>query len=248
MRADAPPPPPPPPSSLGFQASVHGASLPEFIQMGATLGKRLIYRVLSEGRAGYLYFDQGQVVHARTHLQAGQEAAFEILRWKQGSIESWSGPWPRETTFCCSPQYLLLQAAYREDEAARGTAGELIPIDIHRREDDPLSSLDAVEPEDESPMDFASATRGDAYSDAVIVDHDGTIVMGKGAEQEELAGIACYAAMLADLVGEALGLEGFQGLDARIGNEDCAVRRMPGAWGIAMGQRGSSNGVPWSEP
>lgn len=228
---------PPVMSSAGFRASLHSASLPEFIQLGGAAGGRAIYRVVSEGRVGFLYLDAGQVVHATAQRKEGEDAAFEILRWEGGTIESWPGPWPARTTIRMSPQTLLLQAAYREDEGRR-----LIPLELHRREDSGHEDM----PGTEDPMtSFESLLAEPGISDAVLVDRDGVVQLGKGPVQDELAAMASYAAMLADLVGEALGVEGFVGLDASFGEAECALRKAGHGWSLTLGRRGTTGMVPW---
>lgn len=229
--------------SPGFRASLQSASLPEFIQIGGAAGGRVIYRIVSDGRAGYLYLEAGQVVHAHTHRAEGREAAFEILRWEQGTIEAWPGPWPRTTTFSASPQSLLLEAAYREDEGRR--RGELIPLELHRKDPEftsPETCRDAM-----TNPSFEDLICSPAVTDAVLVDRDGVVVVGKGTAQEDLGSVASYAAMLAELVGDALGLEGFVGLDARVGEQQCALRRSHRGLSLMLGERGTASSLPWEE-
>lgn len=221
----------PQPPESGFRASLASASLPEFIQIGGAGGGRIIYRVSSGGRSGYLYFDAGHVVHAHTDRASGQDAAFEILQWDHGTIEAWPGPWPRAHTFSTTPQALLLQAAYREDEDRRH--GALIPFERHRKPmHDPA---------------FETLIHQPTISAGVLLDRDGGIVVGKGGDLEELGALASYAAMLAELVGESLGLEGFAGFDARIGEEDCAMRKTSTGLTVTLGARGTAGGQPWEE-
>lgn len=229
---------PPATSPPGFRASLHSASLPEFIQLGGAAGGRAIYRVVSEGRIGYLYLDAGKVVHATAQRKEGEDAAFEILRWERGTIESWPGPWPAKTTIRMSPQTLLLEAAYREDEGRR-----LIPLELHRKEvgehEEPRRR------EDPMVQSFEARIVEPSLSDAVSIDRDGVVLLGKGALQDELAALTSYAALLADLVGEALGIEGFTGLDAQLGDSEFALRKTGHGWCSTLGQRGSVSAAAW---
>src|SRR5262245_37621099 len=74
----------------------------------------------SEGRCGYLYFDNGEIVHAidYSHLQ-GPRAAAQLFLWTEGSFEFDSTRHTVERTIRGGTEALLLEVARLIDEANR---------------------------------------------------------------------------------------------------------------------------------
>lgn len=229
----------------GFQASLQGASLPDLIQMACAGQLRIIYQVRSEGRVGYLYLQDGRVVHAHTRDGVGEEAAYEILAWRSGSVAPCERPWPKVTSIRVSAQGLLMRAAQKADESVRdGRLAPLIPFEEHRRGSDGLGAW-MVEEEHEEPPMVPEPFEDESFTDAALVTATGSMRYGKG-DDEELAGVVSYVSRLGELVADAMGLDGFEGLDARLGARECAIRRRPDGWAIALGPRGSTSRVGWS--
>ncbi|HSC86871.1 MAG TPA: DUF4388 domain-containing protein [Polyangiaceae bacterium] len=210
-----------PPTSTGFAARLEGASLAELIQIECLRGVRRIIRVTSEGRIGYLFFDQGQVVHATAAGRVGDSAAMWLLSWKNGTFEATEQPWPLRTTIQSSWQNLLLTAAHREDEEARESlpdSSEVIAAakvgvsdasgEFTRASAAPASETHAPE---EMPVTEANSTDPEVLR-AVRMDAEGNVLSHVGVVGE-FADISAYAVRLSVLIGEALGLEGFQGIE-----------------------------------
>ncbi len=229
------------PGSAGFAVRLEGASLVELIQMECMRGMRRIIRVTSQGRVGYLFFDQGQVMHATAAGRIGESAAMWLLSWKNGTFETADQPWPLRTTIHCNWQKLVLTAAQREDEASRDSrpeSGEM-PVgakltavpDVSERfsgahANQPANETGAAVPGSDAPgSDSTEETHEVASPDdreqqptdpevlrAVRLDADGNVLSHVGAVGE-FADISAYAVRLSALIGEALGLEGFQGIE-----------------------------------
>ncbi len=108
----------------GFAARLDGASLADLVQIECMRGVRRVIRVTSEGRFGYLYFDQGHVVHATSAGRVGESAALWILSWKAGTFEACEQVWPVRHTIQTPVQSLVLRAAQHEDEARRSVTVE----------------------------------------------------------------------------------------------------------------------------
>jgi len=250
-------------SRQGFRASLSGASLSDLIQMGCTRRDRVVYRVRSEQRVGFLFFDEGRVVDAETQQRRGEDAAFEILEWSHGSVEPCVRAWPAKATISASPQTLLLRAARWHDEVHRDPkdGGSLIAMKEHRRGGpSPLreasrpsgaEGTDADEVEMkvvDDPADgnaFAHVDEDDRIAHAALVGRDGLLRYGKG-DADELGAIAAYASRLGEIIGDALELDRFEGFDARVGDQDCVMRRVGTGWGIASGDRGAPGELEWN--
>ncbi len=104
------------PSNVGFRASLHGATLFDLVQMECTRGTHGCVQVTSDGRVGYLYFDAGQIVHARCGSSLGESAVFTMLQWRSGDVTPVDRPWPVRATIDQSWQNVLLRAAQAQDE------------------------------------------------------------------------------------------------------------------------------------
>lgn len=195
----------------GFRASLHGASLADLVQMECLSGRERVLRVSSGSEVGYLYFRAGQIVHAVSRRGVGESAALEILRWNDGSIEPCNAGWPERDSIGSSWQNLLLIAAQHRDESGRhnlvafpgarsGMARSSSPPPPSVAPASGSSRLEATVVSEPAPM--LAHVRA-----AVRLDPNGNVVSSKG-DASELGQIAAYAARLAELVGDGLGMQG----------------------------------------
>jgi hypothetical protein len=201
--AESPASAPPPPAGAGtgagtggsgFAAQFEGTSLWDLIQFECLRRAERIVRIASRGQVGFLFFRGGNVVHASTLRNSAEAAVREMLEWTGGVIEPWSGRWPDKETIAVSWQSLLLGAAQAADRAADRGARIYLP---------PTSAAPAHEP---------APARAAPDSETVVLARNGQIV--KGHKVRGLPEAAAYAAQMADLIGEYLGLEGFLGIEA----------------------------------
>lgn len=196
----------------GFRANLHGASLPDLVQMECLSGRERVIRISSGAEVGYLFFRGGQIVHAVSRRAIGETAALEILRWNDGTFEPCSAGWPDHDSITCNWQNLLLLSAQHRDESGRHN---LVAFPSGRSSTRSSSSPppSAVAPTKSSNRPEASVS-GESSAPmlaqvraAVRIDQAGNVVSAKGAA-EELTQIAAYAARLAELVGDGLGMQG----------------------------------------
>ena len=76
-------------------------------------------RVTSQGQVGFMYFRDGNVVHASTLRATGEPAMREMLLWTTGSVEPWPARWPERESITAPWQSLLLGAAHAADQRRR---------------------------------------------------------------------------------------------------------------------------------
>jgi hypothetical protein len=98
---------------VGFRAELTGAGLWDLVQMECQARSRLVVHVKGEAGAGFLYFDEGRIVHAATAQWSGEAAALEILGWTRGSFQPCDRAWPASTTIETPCEALILEAARR---------------------------------------------------------------------------------------------------------------------------------------
>jgi hypothetical protein len=207
----------------GFRANIHGASLADLVQMECLSGQERVIRVSSGNDVGYLFFRGGQIVHAVSRRGIGETAALEILRWNDGTFEPCSAGWPDRDSISSNWQNLLLLSAQYRDESKhreevsghnlvafpgvrsgvpRPTSSPPPPIAAA-----PISSATPVTRSEASVSGEASTPMLAQVRAAVRIDQSGNVVSSKG-DAAELSQVAAYAARLAELVGDGLGMQG----------------------------------------
>jgi Domain of unknown function (DUF4388) len=229
-----------PEPALGFHAKLDGASLWDLVQMECLARSRLVVEVTGEGGVGYLYFDEGRVVHASTLRQRGEAAALEILAWTTGTFQESNRSWPSSgPTIDVSHESLLLNAAKRLDDSrasnlvafpGRGIDAvvdaaldeiELLEIDP---EDSEAGEVDMRSP-DVTETSLPAPLRGESAADfpvMVRLSASGTVLRNKGGS-EDLAEATAYAHRLVQLTGELLGLEDFMALECTFTQGRCLM-------------------------
>ncbi|HEY0466272.1 MAG TPA: hypothetical protein VGC79_18805, partial [Polyangiaceae bacterium] len=143
--------------------------------------------------------------------------ALEILKWRDGSVEPCSVGWPDAPTIHSTWQNLLLLSAQAHDESGRH---KLVSFPVNRSatatgtgtmRSDPTKLVKREDPSMSAPPSSQSLSLAQ-FQAFVRLDPAGNIVSAKG-ESEELAPVAAYAARLAELIGNMLGMEGFSSLE-----------------------------------
>src|SRR5262245_14373505 len=86
--------PAPPQQGSGFAARLQDATLWDLVQFECLRRSRRSVRITSRGMVGFVYFRDGNVVHASTARQQGVAAVREMLEWKDGIYETWGGAAP----------------------------------------------------------------------------------------------------------------------------------------------------------
>jgi hypothetical protein len=201
----------------GFRASLHGASLADLVQMECLSGRERVIRISSGTEVGYLFFRSGQIVHAVSRRGIGETAALEILRWNDGTFEPCSAGWPDRDSIGSNWQNLILLAAQHRDEANRRdeTSHHNLVAFPGARSGVPRPALP---PPSVPPLSASSRSEGSVSTEApapmlaqvraaVRIDPAGNVVSAKG-EAAELSQVAAYAARLAELIGDGLGMQG----------------------------------------
>jgi hypothetical protein len=190
-------------AGTGFAARLQDASLWDLIQFECMRRSRRIVRVTSRGLLGYVFFRDGDVVHATTGRQTGEAALGEMLSWQDGVFETWTGSWPDRETINTPWQRVLLEVAQAKDEARAPKV-----LSFPSRE--PLGPK-AVE------------TRLPGPVQSVVLSPTGKVI--KGHTNSDLPEAAAYAVELADLVGEFLGLDGLRAMEAEFDSAHYFVGR-----------------------
>jgi Domain of unknown function (DUF4388) len=201
----------------GFSANIRGANLADLVQMECLSGHERVIRISSGTDVGYLFFRGGQIVHAVSRRGIGETAALEILRWDDGTFEVCSAGWPDRDSIGSNWQNLLLLAAQHKDESSRrnlvafpGARSSSVPrpsLSLPPVTAPIPSSMPASSKLEASVSTEASAPMLAQVRAAVRIDQNGNVLSSKG-DASELSQVAAYAARLAELVGDGLGMLG----------------------------------------
>ena len=206
-------------SGAGFRAHLNGATLSDLIQFECMDRSRKIVRVLSGARSAVLYFRNGNLVHAVEGKNVGEAAVRALLQWPTGVFEAWKGPWPREESITLPWQNLLLRAAHAEDEENRKP--KVVAL---RKESGSSDTPPSAEVEDttETTITVRLSSSGDT--------------IGGSAPPEFAEGVA-YAATIADVLGELLGIESMTAIEYSLSQGSCVIGRDgTGAIDAALGR------------
>jgi hypothetical protein len=207
------------PSKSGFRATLNGIGVADLIQMNCLSGQTMSVKVSSTAKVGWLHFANGALVHASVGHVVGDDAVLEILAWQEGNFEPTEGVVPERHSVVTTWQNLLLLAAQRQDEGSRTTVLPSDPLTQPRSARVPKQPLLSVPP---PPRDIVEQER---ISDRqrVKVDEHGNITFKQG-NVGELVAQAAYAAELALMIADGLGLERALGLELRESNLTTLVR------------------------
>lgn len=96
-------------------ASFSGVSLPSFLQMLEQERKSCTLTVSAEGRTGYFYFEDGELIDAVSGEQLGMDAAHSILLWSNPTFTV-AMPEDRMRRIHRPLAHILLDSAKRMDE------------------------------------------------------------------------------------------------------------------------------------
>ena len=105
-------------TSEGFQGTVDGVSLMDIVQFNGLSRATAALKVTAGDREGMIFFKEGEVVHAMSGKQIGEEAFFTILAFNGGSLQNIRGVQPPVVSIHKSIEALLFETAVKSDELA----------------------------------------------------------------------------------------------------------------------------------
>lgn len=215
----------------GFRAELTGVALADLVQLECAARSNRAFRVRSGNAVGYLYFAQGQIVHAATETAVGESAAVELLSWSDGTFEASALPLPATPTIRRGWQHLLMMAAQAQDEVRRR---KLVTFPKSHR-----SSVTAVAPRpDPRPAEPPKPPEPIRVENAPV-----TVSTQSSADSS----VAAYAVRLADLIGDDLGLGGVLALEVELGTSHVFAQRDQAGRTITMSAANDGEAAPLRE-
>lgn len=230
------------PLTPGFSAQLNGASVADLVQMYCQTRARAAIEVRSGLQIGYLFFDQGRLVHAELGTLSGEPAVARILGFSAGAFQPSLRAWPTHASIACSVEALLLRHAQAVDESRRRPApssdNDLTPsnnavkVSVTRSVGAGRDYGDVAHDATDRP----TPTRAVSAS-GVRVDPAGAVISQRGAQAEALADLVAFAASTLDAIGKELGLGDTRGIDLFCAADtELLLRHEPdGSWVGALG-------------
>jgi len=152
-------------SERGF---ISGFSLPSFLQLVEMEKKSYALKISSRGREGYLFFVNGSLMDARTVNAQGMDAALDIVRWKQATIEIKGSIKKRKDSIGRSIGFILIEALRRQDE--RSQSGPAVLPQTLSLGDEDVQLLPAEAVEQAAEKDEVQGAPGLAIQDAAMIE------------------------------------------------------------------------------
>jgi hypothetical protein len=101
---------------MTFQGSLQELHLPDVIQLVSVSGKSGVFVLDRLGEQGYIYLENGHIVHAVLGKLLGEEAVYTLATWNEGSFHFLPGEEAPTRTITKNNTNLLMEAARRLDE------------------------------------------------------------------------------------------------------------------------------------
>ncbi len=129
----------------GFTGTLKIVRLDDLIQMCCLSGATITIQVGNDFQKGQIFIREGDIINARCGDKSGEEAFYTIMTWNAGGFETLDGIPDETVNIEANYQYLLLEAARRSDESARGDdqapLEEAVDAELETAENDKLKVL-----------------------------------------------------------------------------------------------------------
>jgi len=114
---------------MAIKGNLHDMSLPSLVQMICT-DRRKAALIIRHRRTeeGVLFFEDGQIVHARMGMLEGEDAAYELLQWTEGTFHLGDQSRIPRHTIDAPWRYLMLEAMKKVDEENMAAGAVSSPV------------------------------------------------------------------------------------------------------------------------
>ena len=170
----------------GFEGAIKGLELSDVIQFNVQNRYSGCLAIQNGDTMGYLYFQDGGIIHAETGSNSGELAFYDILEWPTGKFGLNPNMTATRRTIQKSWQHLLLDARRIQDERQAGRATLYTP---------PVAQEPASKAAKTSEiLEKVRAVPGVLFT--VLQTKDGNRVGDQSFEAEVLAGQGAFLAMV----------------------------------------------------
>lgn len=211
---------------MALQGSLQDMSVADLIQHNCQEGRtaRIDLRLGTDGPTAVLFLEEGQIVHAESQGEKGEEVVYQVLAWAEGTFSVEPGQTSTERTIQRSYAGLLLEGIRRIDEAAEEAAepqaaGSSLAAGTgegSKKEEGKMSerlqSLKAIE----------------GVTGVVIAARDGVVLEHSlEGDPDKEGAVAVFVGYAAAQVGESLALGNFEWGTVAVGKETMLVVERP---------------------
>lgn len=123
----------------GFTGSVSDFQLSDIIQLNCLGRLTSALRVVCEGEEGFIYFQEGNIVHAETRYLEGEYAFYHMMNWQGGEFQVLRNQTPPRESISKGWQSLLLESMRRIDENS-----DLAKREIEQKKQQRLQQLHTI--------------------------------------------------------------------------------------------------------
>jgi DNA-binding response OmpR family regulator len=165
------------------RGNLHSLSLPNIVQINCTERNQAHLRLRRRQKEASIFFADGNIAHAVSGDQSGEEVIYELLTWEDGEFELEMDVPPPEQTITANWSGLLLEGMRRIDESTA--------------EQDILSDLEALDevPQEKADVQVIPAAAGEVSAPRTYL----------AQQLEELRrDVGARCAFLADMQGRSL--------------------------------------------
>ncbi|MCX6070201.1 MAG: DUF4388 domain-containing protein [Chloroflexi bacterium] len=224
---------------MALQGSLQDMSVADLIQHNCQEGRtvRIDLRLGADGPAAVLFLDQGQIVHAESQGESGEEVVYKVLAWGDGSFSVEPGQTTPERTVQRSYAGLLLEGIRRIDEAAAEAE------EPQAAESPPAGDAGQGSEKEEGKMSerLQSLRAIEGVTGVVIAARDGVVLEHTlDGDPDKEGAVAVFVGYAAAQVGESLALGNFEWGTVAIGKETMLVIERPDFYvGLLLGEKAS---------
>jgi predicted regulator of Ras-like GTPase activity (Roadblock/LC7/MglB family) len=188
----------------GFVGAVSGLSLADIIQIKGVNRYSGCLIVEHKGNTGYIFFRDGDVVHAEQGNLAGEDAFYAVMEWAGGTFRSEPKVTTTSRTINQSIGFLVLEALRHIDEAKNNTQQE--HTHQEQRVEEASSSKEGAGMSD---ISIKLSVIPD-IEQALVMTKDGVSVDDTSYEAEILGANGLFLALFSEQVGSQFGIGEFK--------------------------------------
>jgi len=101
---------------MAIEGDLKDLHLPGIVQVICVERRRFTLTMRRRGEEGTIFFDDGEVVHARVGTTEGEEAVYQLLRWNDGTFRVSNHVTAPRRSVTARWSHLMLEGARRIDE------------------------------------------------------------------------------------------------------------------------------------
>ncbi len=211
---------------MALQGSLQDMSVADLIQHNCQEGRtaRIDLRRGGDGRTAVLYLEQGQIVHAESQGESGEEIVYQVLAWGDGSFSVEPGQPPPTHTIQRSYAGLLLEGMRRIDE---GTA-EVDTPQVAGSSAGGKAERSSAKEEGSMSERLQGLKSIEGVTGVVIAARDGVVLEHSlEGDPDKEGAVAVFVGYAAAQVGQSLALGNFEWGTVAIGKETMLVVEQP---------------------